>query len=309
MSARLFRHGLPVAVADPARDRARLLAAAAARPFDLVWLEKALTIDRATIAALRARQPGAAIVGFSPDDMAARHNQSRQFLEALPDYDAFLTTKSYNVGELEGMGARRVMVVGNGYDPAAFRKLAPEPGDRDRLGGDVGFIGTHESARAAQVLALAQAGLQVRIWGNGWGALANAHPNLRIENRPLHGDDYARACGAFAINLGFLRKLNRDQQTTRSVEVPACGGFLLAERTAEHQALFVEGEEAEYFDDQAELEAKCRHYLAHPEDRARIAAAGHRRCETGGYSNAQRLAAALARLAADGVFHAPAIAA
>ena len=39
-----------------------------------------------------------------------------------------------------------------------------------------------------------------------------------------------------------------------------------------------------------ELDAKIRHYLAHDDERRRIAAAGRRRCLEAGYSNAQRLA-------------------
>ncbi len=293
LSSRLFRQGLPVPVTDPANDRARLLTTADKR-WDMLWLEKALTIDGATLRAWRSRASQARVVGFSPDDMNARHNQSKQFLDALPGYDAFLTTKSYNVPELASLGARRVVAVGNGFDPAAFRPLPVDAATRERLGGPIGFIGTYEADRAEAMVGLARAGLPVRVWGNGWHAMAGRHPLLRIENRPLYGYDFARACAAFDINLGFLRKLNRDQQTTRSVEIPACGGLLLAERTPEHLELFAEDEEAAYFGDSAELEAQARRYLADPALRARVAAAGRRRCEISGYSNAERIAAALA---------------
>jgi spore maturation protein CgeB len=290
---RMFLHGLRVPLPDLARDAVRLLAAARAGHWDILWLEKALTIGADTLRGMRDLCPPAKIIGFSPDDMQGRHNQSQQFLEALPLYDCFITTKSPNVRELRALGCPQVIQVGNGFDPTAFRPVAVSSEDERRLGGDVGFIGSYERDRAELMSYLARSGLSVRIWGGGWHKLRRSHPNLQIEGRHLYGEDFARACAAFKINLGFLRKLNRDTQTTRSVEIPACRGFMLAERTEEHLAMFEEGKEAEFFDSREELLEKCRRYLRDETSRVAIAARGHERCMTSGYSNAARLSGAL----------------
>lgn len=296
LRAWMFRKGLRVGLPDRGKDAGRLLAAAERGPWDIFWLEKALTIGARQMKSLRRASPDAMILGFSPDDMSARHNQSQQFLEAIPHYDAFLTTKSYNVVELRAAGCPRVLLVGNGYDPAAFRPMTASREDVARLGGDVGFIGSFERDRADAMNWLAEQGLRVRVWGGGWDNVRVRHPNLVLERQPLYGDDFAIACGAFKINLGFLRKLNRDQQTTRSVEIPACGGFMLAERTPEHMALFAEGEEAEFFSSVEELAYKCKFYLEDDFKRTAIARRGYQRCLSGGYSNAARLGSALASL-------------
>ncbi|MCF8002800.1 MAG: glycosyltransferase [Chromatiaceae bacterium] len=295
---RLFRKGVPVSLPDLARDNDRLLIEAGRENWDLIWLERAMTINAKTLHKVRLLCPSALIVGFSPDDMYGRHNQSQAFLKALPEYDAYLTTKTYNVAELQSLGCPRVLFVGNGYDPETFKPWMITQDDIRRLGGDVGFIGTYEPERADFMLELARRGLQIRVWGGAWEKMKESHPNLRLEYVPLYGDDFAKACSAFKINLGFLRKINRDQQTTRSVEIPACGGFMLAERTVEHQEMFVEGREAEFFATIDELHEKCCHYLANAGERVQIAEAGRERCLSSGYDNASRLSVTLSQLLA-----------
>jgi spore maturation protein CgeB len=258
-------------------------------PFDVLWIDKGLTITAQTLRRVKQRQPGCRILGFSPDDMYQRHNQSPQFREHLPLYDLFFTTKTFGVTELRSIGCPRVAFHHNGYDPDTHRPLALSDEERARFGGPVGFVGTWEPARAASIGHLVAGGVPVRVWGARWANECQPHPNLRIESRELLCLDYARALNSFDINLCFLRKLNRDRQTTRSVEIPACGAFMLAERTDEHLALFNEGVEAEFFASDDEMLDKTRYYLAHPEARRRIATAGFERCRSGRYSYHERL--------------------
>lgn len=91
-------------------------------------------------------------------------------------------------------------------------------------------------------------------------------------------------CGA-KIALGLLERACPDQVTTRSIEIPACGAFMLAPRTQELLKLFEEGREAEFFASRTELLDKLAYYLARQMERDRIAAAGRDRCLRSGYSN------------------------
>lgn len=263
-------------------------AALAEERFDALWIDKGIVIEPATLAEVRRRQPGCRIVGYSPDDMMNPVNQTRQFVACLPHYDVYFTTKSFGVVELQALGAPRAEFVGNAFDPEVHRPIDLSPDERAALGGPVGFIGQWEPDRAGDLCFLAESGIDVRVWGPSWERLERRPPRLRVEGRPMWHDDYARAICAFDINLCFLRKANRDLQTTRSVEIPACGAFMLAERTDEHLALFEEGREAEFFGDRDELLSKTRYYLEHPVERRRIAAAGRARCLASGYRNQDR---------------------
>jgi spore maturation protein CgeB len=71
---------------------------------------------------------------------------------------------------------------------------------------------------------------------------------------------------------------------------------MLAERTAEHLALFTEGVEAEFFGSKEELLEKCRFYLSRSGKREIIAGSGRQRCLRSGYSYEHHVDAVLSEL-------------
>jgi len=258
--------------------------------FDVLWIDKGTDIKPAVFHAFRRRFPKGKIIGYSPDDMMVAANKSRLFMATLPYYDAFFTTKSFHLEELKSLGCKRVRFIDNGFDDRIHRPLQLTAEERERFGHPVIFIGAYEEERANYIRYLAENGVSVRVWGDElWNNVVNPPPLMRLECRPVFSDAYTKAVCASDICLCFLRKLNRDLQTTRSVEIPACGTLMVAERSKEHQDLFDDGKEAVFFDDKEELLERVRYYLANNSERKAIALAGRQRCVEGGYSNLERM--------------------
>jgi len=266
------------------------LRAAVEKGCDLVWIENARVLKPETLAAVRRSAPRAPLVWYAEDDMMNPRHGSVWIDRALPLFDLWVTTKSFNArpDEMPARGVRRVVFVDNSYDPEIHRKLELDTAQRQSFGADIAFVGTYEEPRARSLLSLARAGLGVRVWGNGWSRLAGAHAGLRIEGRPVYDGDYARTINASRINLAFLRKANRDLQTCRTLEIPACGGFMLHEASPEAERLFAPDREAGYFRTDDELVSACRIWLADDARRKAVADAGWRRAQTG-HAHADRL--------------------
>lgn len=272
-----YRFRIPM---DRAGANQALLVAAAEWPeTDVVWVENARTIQAKALIALRQIVPRAKLVWYSEDDTMNPRHRSRYMDRTIPIYDLWVTTKSFNAwpDEVPSLGARRVLAVNNSFDPTLHAPVPLEQAERQLWGADVAFVGTYEGPRAESLLKLARAGLAVRVWGNGWKSLQGVHPLLCVEGRPVYDLDYSKVCSSSKINLAFLRKFNRDMQTCRSIEIPACGAFMLHERNVEISALFTEDYQASYFSSDQELLEQCVHWLADDQGRARVAAAGHQR--------------------------------
>lgn len=258
--------------------------------FDVIWIEKGNMIRPWTLAAIKKMAPGLVLLSCSEDDMYARHGHSLWYRWGLRQYDCVFTTKTYNLQELKLFGAEKTSLFLDSYDERIHRPMQLTDLERSRFGCDVGAIGAFEPERAESLHYLAENGIRVTIWGNGWGGWLGRHPNLDVRNEFLFAEDYSKAICATKINLNFLRKINRDEVTSRSVEIPACGGFMLAERTRRHQDFFAEGTEAEFFGSNEELLAKTKKYLQNEPEREKISQAGRERCLRSGYSMRSQLA-------------------
>jgi spore maturation protein CgeB len=256
---------------------------------DLIWIEKANTIQPKVYRKIKHAFPKTRVVYYSEDDIYVPNNRSIYLRESLSVFDVVYTTKPRNIEELPKLGAKRVKCVYQAYDKNFHRPLALTEDEKQTWGADVTFVGTFEPDRAAQMLFLAENGIQVRVWGSNWKSWQNKHPNLKVEGKAVYNDDFLKVISSTRINLNFLRKCNRDRHTSRSLEIPACKGFMLAERTDEHQNLFEEGKEAIFFDSAEELCQQVRYYLKHDQERETIALAGWQRCIESGYSHHDRL--------------------
>lgn len=284
---------------DLGRINKRIVATIKERPFDVIWILRGQIINPGTLRQVRELRPGCKIVQHSLDDIwVHRLHRTRRASRSTKYYDAVFTNKSYALSKIEELGCPNAVFMGNSYESELHGPVEVSSEDRREYGGPVGFIGHYEPHYGEWIRFLVGNGIPVRIWSYGysWDHSGIRDPNFRDEGRPVFGAEYAKSICSFDINLCFLSKWVNDRQTKRSVEIPACGAFMLAERTDEHLELFEEGKEAEYFGSKEELLEKVNHYLAHPEERKKIAAAGRRRCLESGYSNKDRMRSMLRKI-------------
>ena len=267
--------------------------------YDMLWVDRGLVIRPETLAFARCVSSRPLIVSYSGDAMGRWFSTSRAYLQSVPLYDLHVTTKRSNIAELYSFGARDVQCVYSSYDEHTHAPTSMCSEDREAYGGHIGFVGRFEPDRPALLRALAEAGGAVRVWGSNWYSRVRSQKNLRIEGAGLWGLNYAKGLSNFDINLCLLSKWAGDLHTTRSVEIPACGGFMLAERTIEHAEMFEEGKEAEFFASTAEAIDKCEFYTRHRDLRQQIAGKGRERCIQSGYHHRGQLSRVLDHVAGE----------
>jgi len=267
--------------------------------YDILFIEKCLTLRPETLIHIKKVKPKIKLICYTLDDFMTFGNRSRFFFKCIPLYDLIATNKEHNINEYYSFNASKVYYFKNAYSRLVHRPI--EVGADKDLSyyiADVCFIGTFEKIRAEYLRYLAENGIRIKIWG--WGKSSNLsgieHANITNMNTHVYFDDFAKVVCSSKICLNFLRRNNRDTETTRSIEIPACSGFMLAERTENHLALFKEGEEAEYFSNKNEVLSKVNFYLKNDFARKQIAVAGFNRCKTSDYSYENQLKGVLSKL-------------
>jgi len=271
----------------------RVLEAAATGEYGILWVEQGGTLFARTLREAKRLCPELVRVHYCSDDcFGVCRAAFRSYRATIPHYDLHFVPIDENIPQYLAAGARGVVRLRRGFCPDVHRPMGLTDQERKRLGSEVAFIGHWEQKRERDLAALIAAGIPTRVFGKPrhwrrgrFWKLIRPH----FEPREVWGDDYARALSACKIGLCFLSKWNKDLANSRMFEIPACGAFMLCERNKENVRVFEEGREAEFFGTPEELVEKARHYLAHPDERKRIAAAGYVRCHRSGYDYASRM--------------------
>ncbi|MDP3071643.1 MAG: glycosyltransferase [Opitutaceae bacterium] len=279
---------VPCVGAGPRRLNAAVLHLVREQRLNFLWIDKGTWVAPATLRELR--RSGVRLAHHVTDALWPRPLRlrftRRRLAATAPLYDHYLTSNAADFRRLQATMPGRVALTQLGYDE---RRFDSKPGRDSELAArwthDAIFIGHWEPRTERGITALLAAGVRVKVYGRPW--LARARRNPRLAGHvfdSLNDRDYVLALKHALIGLGFVSEWNYNETAGRSYEIPACGTFLLAMRTREHQRDYREGEEAEFFGSEAELVAKVRRYLADDAARSAIAARGHRRCTTSGYS-------------------------
>lgn len=263
----------------------------AAREFrpDIVWTEMGKLIYASTLRRIR-RETDCLLVNSYTDDFMASGKRSHHFEKSIPLFDHLFVSRPANFEDARKLGASCVHMFWKGYNPELHFPERLTPFEQRRYGTDVAFVGHAEPSRFEPLSAIVEAGVDLKVWGNGWQKYSlPADLEPAVQFRGAENGEYRKALRGAKIGLQFLTRWGRDVHSSRSFEIPACGVFMLADRTDEHLACFEEGKEAEFYTGTEEMVDKIRFYLAKDQLRQRIAEAGYRRCITSGYSNHERV--------------------
>jgi spore maturation protein CgeB len=247
-----------------------------------ILISTGLPISSAALERLHPR--GVVYMNFSIDDPWNLAHRAPWFLKGLPNYDVIFTTRRSNIADFNRAGCADVRFLPFAYDPRHFSR--PSANTPCPSSDDVVFVGGGDLDRVHFFAEFARQGLRPKLIGDYWDR-HRATRSFAVGHKSPSELSFLTAHAA--VNLCLVRRANRDGHVMRSFQIPAVGGFMIAEDT-EHRLLFgLEGECVLYFATPFEAAQKARWAIDHPIERRRMAEAAHRRITTGQNTYKDRL--------------------
>lgn len=242
------------------------------KPADLVIVVKCTAVTEEVLGAFH--RTGAALVHINTDHPAQDPGLvCPHYLAALTQYDLVVTFGQPLVPVYYQMGARRVLRLPFACEPAVHRPVSLADHERKVFSAPVTYLGAWGYFQQEWLAPLAAHGL--KIFGGLWHHLPPRHPLRKCVN-PYRGwgGEMAKACAGATVVVNLTRAEHGCLHTMKTFEIPACGGFMLSNRSAEQEEFFRAGLEAAYFDTREEMLDKVAYYTHHSSERERIRLAG-----------------------------------
>lgn len=201
--------------------------------------------------------------------------------QVAKDYDVFFAIQDEPfLSMLREAGAAKAVYLPTACDPDRHTPVNLTEEDRRRFAADVSFAGAPYLNRQRMLLGLID--LNPRIWGDGW-------TDTELSRLAAEGgarftlDEMIRIFSATKINLN-IHSANHvdgldpdpDYVNPRTFELASCQAFQIVDARRPLPALFRD-DELVTFSSTKELRSLIAHYLAHPDERAAIAARGRAR--------------------------------
>lgn len=267
----------------------KLLKFIAAYEPDLIFVVKGHTICPDSIRAMK-KTTRALLFIFNPDDPfnPNRGSSSKFIRKSIPEYDCYFIWSQLLIPRLKKAGARRIEYLPFACDTNLHYPVDLSEGDKVKYGSDVSFIGNWDKERENWLLELKN--YKLAVWGADFWETKCKDKFIRScwKGRIVIGEEMSKIVQSSKINLNILRLQNKGAHNMRTFEIPACGGFMLHERSEELLEFFEEGKEIDCFSTAEELKDKIIFYLKNDNLRMKIAEAGYQRLLKSGYCYTNR---------------------
>lgn len=258
---------------------------------DLIFIQYGVFFTAKTLKALKAT--GAKVFGYNNDDpfskIAPKYVFGR-YLSSCPEYDYIFSFRQKNVDDY-----KRVFGIDSEILRAYYIKERTFHIDNPdkRYECDILFIGHYEDdGREEFLIKLARGGggYKFKLYGSEWHRSKYYDEFKKLMGGDIRTliDDYNVALNSCKIALAFLSHLNNDTYTRRTFEIPAAGVFMLSVYTDDLATLFAPDRDAVYFKTPDELISKIDYYLAHDDERKKIARNGYERILRDGHEAKDR---------------------
>jgi len=248
-----------------------------------------------TLAQCRVLSPATRLYMLYPD---SPHGLDAERIECMRVCDRVTGSTPPWAEAFRAFGARRAHYLPFAADTELYPAQGPAPdGPRKR---EVGFVGTWRPEREALLERLRE--FDVAVWGGKyWASRTERRGTVRARwaGTELVGEALVRASAETAVMLNILDPITWPGPNMRSFELPACGAFVLSQRSPAILDVFREGEDIACFDSAEEAADKIRHYLPRGAERARMAASAYARVSRDGHTYLDRAKTISAWLAED----------
>ena len=255
---------------------------------DFVFIEQGIFFTSKTIRTAKSKSPETKIFGYCQDNpfsQTAPKYLWRKYLESCPAYDHIFSFHVFNLNDYKmAYGIDSELL--RGYYLKKRNYPIENPDERYKC--DVLFIAHYEDdGRDDALIRLVRGGYSFKLYGTEWHSSKYYEEFKKLmggDIKPLRGDDYNIALNSCKIAICFFsKKLNGNEYTTRTFEIPATKTFMLSEYTDDAASLFEADKEAVYFKNTDEFINKIDYYLAHDDERKKIAQNGYERVMRDGH--------------------------
>jgi len=254
---------------------------------DLIFFYRALFIRSRTIRKIK-NVYSAKLTSYHNDDPFTAGNKwrNRHYISSLRSMDFNYVYRPKNLLDVQNLSKHCEILLP--YPNTDF--IHPLENCEKKY--DVVFIGHYEDDGRDQFIMelIFDNSINFMLFGTDWYR-SPFYPEIKEklgETGPVYGENYNITLNQTKMALCFFSRINNDQYTRRTFEIPSAGTMLFSQFSKESAELFKPDVEAVYFQSTSELLKKAHYYLKHDEKRKTIARNGFQQVFDGGHTSMDR---------------------